>query len=68
MTLSEFIALAENFATTIFSVKLMHDCISKKEGEEAEEEDLVLLNQLEVKHEPIISSNFWLKTLKMALI
>ena len=41
---------------------------SKKEEEEAEEEDLVLLNQLGVKHKPIISSNFWLKTLKMALI
>ena len=27
MTLLECITLAENFATTIFSVKLMHDCI-----------------------------------------
>ena len=27
MTLKEFMTLAEIFATTIFSVKLMHDCI-----------------------------------------
>jgi len=40
---------------------------SKKEEEEAEE-DLVLLNQLGVKHKPIISSIFLLKSLKMALI
>ena len=26
MTLLECITLAENFATTIFSVKIMHDC------------------------------------------
>ena len=26
MTLKEFMTLAESFATTIFSVKLMHDC------------------------------------------
>jgi len=31
---------------------------SKIEEEEAEEEDLVLLNQLVVKQKPIISSNF----------
>ena len=29
MTLLEFMTLAEIFATTIFSVKLMHDCIEK---------------------------------------
>ena len=31
MTLSEYIALAENFDTMIFSVKLMHDCIIEEE-------------------------------------
>ena len=51
MALKEFMTLAESFATTIFSIKLMHDCIwpseievsigsslKKAKGEEEEEE------------------------------